>query len=127
MTEPASKLAIGTAQFGMTYGIANKNGQVQKDEITAILHLARRNGIDTLDTAKAYGTSEKAIGSYLKDHAKGSWKIIIKISDFKNSLSQQLKDSIKKLSARPTALLAHSVELFLNELIMIFFKSIYFS
>ena len=115
MTELASKLAIGTAQFGMEYGIANKDGQVQQDEITAILYLARRNRIGTLDTAKAYGTSEKAIGSYLKNHEKSSWKIIIKISDFKNSLSQQLKDSIKKLSARPTALLAHSAELYLNE------------
>ena len=68
MSNPVKKLAIGTAQFGMVYGIANQNGQVQQDEITTILDLAWENGIHTLDTAKAYGTSEEAIGSYLKNH-----------------------------------------------------------
>ena len=29
-----SKIAIGTAQFGLPYGISNKNGQVKKDEIS---------------------------------------------------------------------------------------------
>ena len=32
MFEPISKLAIGTAQFGMDYGIANHKGQVYEDE-----------------------------------------------------------------------------------------------
>ena len=31
------KLVIGTAQFGMAYGIANKKGQVSEDEVFEIL------------------------------------------------------------------------------------------
>ena len=57
------KLAIGTAQFGMTYGIANQLGQVSVDEATAIIDLARSVGIDTLDTAVDYGASETTLGN----------------------------------------------------------------
>ena len=111
----SNKLAIGTAQFGMSYGISNKNGQAHQDDITDILDLAWANKINTLDTAKSYGTSEKAIGSYLQKHVENSWKIITKISDFNESITIQLLDSMKKLSVRPTSLLAHSADLFLNE------------
>ena len=48
------KLVIGTAQFGMNYGIANTNGQVSFKEIIKILDYANLKGIDTLDTAKSY-------------------------------------------------------------------------
>jgi aryl-alcohol dehydrogenase-like predicted oxidoreductase len=58
-----SKLAIGTVQFGLPYGIANRNGQVSKAEVELILAEARRSGINTLDTAIAYGTSEDVLGS----------------------------------------------------------------
>lgn len=57
-----SRLALGTVQFGLPYGIANQEGQV--DQITAdkMLQLARVNGVDTLDTAIAYGESETCLG-----------------------------------------------------------------
>jgi aryl-alcohol dehydrogenase-like predicted oxidoreductase len=47
------KLAIGTAQFGSSYGI-KQDGQPTPDEINKILNLARQAGIDTIDTAPAY-------------------------------------------------------------------------
>ena len=47
------KLALGTAQFGMDYGIANRAGRVSQDEVASILTRARSEGIDTLDTAIA--------------------------------------------------------------------------
>ena len=56
------RLALGTAQFGMPYGIANTSGQVSRDEAKAILDLASANGIDTIDTAIAYGESEACLG-----------------------------------------------------------------
>ena len=58
-----SKLTLGTAQFGMAYGIANKSGQVDVNEVTKILDLASASGISTLDTAIAYGESESVLGS----------------------------------------------------------------
>lgn len=57
-----TKLALGTAQFGFAYGIANKVGKVKEKEVREILRLAYSVGIDTLDTAIAYGQSEQVLG-----------------------------------------------------------------
>ena len=71
-----SRLALGTAQFGLPYGIANSAGQVDTDEIAAILDVrARRGGIDTLDTAIAYGDSEQRLGEV----GVGEWRVITKL------------------------------------------------
>ena len=58
-----SKLALGTAQFGLTYGIANQKGQIKFSEANKILELAKNSNIDLIDTAIAYGDSEKVIGN----------------------------------------------------------------
>ena len=115
MLDSARKIAIGTAQFGMPYGIANKNGQVHGDEITAILNLAWENGVDTLDTAKAYGSSEESIGNCLKQRPKRSWNIVTKLSKSEINVADQIKDSTEKLTISPTIVMAHSTELFLDE------------
>ena len=56
------KLAIGTAQFGLNYGISNTQGQVDKAQVADILSLGASLGIDTLDCAGAYGNSEQILG-----------------------------------------------------------------
>jgi aryl-alcohol dehydrogenase-like predicted oxidoreductase len=56
------KLALGTVQFGLPYGIANRSGQVMRQEAKNMLQLAADNGIDMLDTAIAYGDSETCLG-----------------------------------------------------------------
>jgi len=52
------QLGLGTAQFGMTYGIAGRGCKVPEDEVRAILNRAFALGIRTLDTAPAYGNIE---------------------------------------------------------------------
>ena len=59
----AKRLAIGTAQFGSAYGIANTTGKPSDQQVSSILELARKNHIDTLDTAIAYGDSEASLGN----------------------------------------------------------------
>ncbi|HSI87150.1 MAG: aldo/keto reductase [Candidatus Methylacidiphilales bacterium] len=56
------KIALGTVQFGLKYGIANQSGQVAESEVRKILSLAQVAGIDTLDTAVGYGESEAVLG-----------------------------------------------------------------
>jgi aryl-alcohol dehydrogenase-like predicted oxidoreductase len=56
------KLAIGTAQFGMSYGINNSAGKVSQGAIKQILNYAASVGISSIDTAIAYGDSEKSLG-----------------------------------------------------------------
>lgn len=57
-----NKLALGTVQFGLDYGIANKRGKTPFREIKSILELCRNNGISLLDTASAYGDAEHLMG-----------------------------------------------------------------
>ncbi len=57
-----NRLALGTVQFGLPYGIANQAGQVTRATARNMLQLAREQGIDTLDTAIAYGESEACLG-----------------------------------------------------------------
>ena len=70
-----SKIALGTVQFGMDYGISNKTGQVSSEEIENILGYCKENGIDTLDTAQGYGESEKVLGQF----NLSSFKVITKL------------------------------------------------
>jgi len=56
------KLALGTAQFGMGYGVANSVGHIGTDHAKAILECAWENEIRTLDTAPSYGNSEEVLG-----------------------------------------------------------------
>ena len=113
MSSSANKLAIGTVQFGLDYGIANQNGKVNTNQIQSILNFAHENNINTIDTAKAYGDSEKSIGNYLKLKKK-TWYIITKISNSDKNLIEQILDSKEKLTVLPTIILAHSANLFLD-------------
>lgn len=79
-----NRIAIGTVQFGMPYGIANQSGQVSVAEAEKILNYAASNGCDTLDTAAAYGTSERILG----ECGVAGWKIISKIP----ALQPNMKD-----------------------------------
>jgi aryl-alcohol dehydrogenase-like predicted oxidoreductase len=58
-----SKLALGTVQFGLSYGIANQSGKVSLLEAKRILEQARNAKINLLDTAIAYGDSEEVLGA----------------------------------------------------------------
>ena len=55
-------LILGTAQLGMSYGVANKTGMPSTKEVRAILDEAAGCGITELDTAANYGESESVIG-----------------------------------------------------------------
>ena len=54
-----SKLALGTVQFGLNYGVANKFGIVEPSEVKKIFLLAKKFKINLIDTAIGYGESKK--------------------------------------------------------------------
>lgn len=62
-----SKLVIGTAQFGLPYGAANRTGQPEYNTVCEILETAFARGVNVLDTAALYGESEKILGRALQD------------------------------------------------------------
>jgi aryl-alcohol dehydrogenase-like predicted oxidoreductase len=57
-----SRLALGTVQFGLDYGVTHGGVRVPESEIRNILAVAHEAGIDTLDTAAAYGDAEDVLG-----------------------------------------------------------------
>lgn len=71
----SSKIVLGSAQFGLQYGINNKVGVVSTSEVSRILALAFQNGIDVIDTASAYGMAEEVLGQ----NDISSFKVISKI------------------------------------------------
>jgi aryl-alcohol dehydrogenase-like predicted oxidoreductase len=69
------KLALGTVQFGLSYGVANAAGQVSQAEAGAILRRAAQAGVTTLDTAIAYGNSETVLGGI----GVAGWRVVTKL------------------------------------------------
>jgi aryl-alcohol dehydrogenase-like predicted oxidoreductase len=58
----AQRIGLGTAQFGLDYGISNAGGCTPPAEVRAILSEALRRGVRVLDTAPAYGAAEALLG-----------------------------------------------------------------
>ena len=59
------QLCLGTAQFGLPYGITNTAGQVAESEVRALLIEAAAADVSWLDTAQAYGEAEAVLGRTL--------------------------------------------------------------
>lgn len=89
------KVALGTVQFGIEYGINNQEGIPEEDNIEAIFNYAWEHDIDLLDTASAYGNAENKIGRL----ADKSFKIVSKFTptDAAGTPEEQLKRSLSNL------------------------------
>lgn len=58
-------IALGTAQLGLSYGIANQAGKPDETAALALVRQALTLGIRAFDTAQAYGDSEAVLGRCL--------------------------------------------------------------
>lgn len=65
-----SQLTLGTVQLGLNYGVSNNEGVPGTEESRGILQAALNSGINTLDTARQYGSSEAVIGDFLERNGK---------------------------------------------------------
>jgi aryl-alcohol dehydrogenase-like predicted oxidoreductase len=90
-----SKLALGTVQFGLDYGISNTSGITAETEVEEIFNLCFDRGIQTVDTSQMYGSSEKLVGQF--NHNR--FQIITKINPLKGKFNTQntIEDSLQKL------------------------------
>ena len=95
-----SKLILGTVQFGLDYGINNTIGKPSKQNIKLILDTAYNNGINLLDTAEAYGDSQKRIGEY-HNNSTNKFNVITKFNskakEFSLSIIDRVYDNLKIL------------------------------
>lgn len=110
---PSIELALGTAQFGMTYGIAGRGAPVPADEIRAILVRAWNSGVRTIDTAPVYGNIEARIDRLAGDYA---FAIVSKIPALPPALAadgvatfveESIRETRARLGQRLSAILFH--------------------
>ncbi|MGH1376536.1 MAG: aldo/keto reductase [Alphaproteobacteria bacterium] len=116
-----SKLGLGTVKFGRNQGIKYPQGfELPTDNaLVDLLSLAKSFGINTLDTAPSYGSSEKRLGQLLKNQ-RNDWVIVGKAGEeFEDGEStyiftpdhfeMSLERSLKRLNTNYIdALLIHS-------------------
>lgn len=77
---PARRMVLGTAQFGLTYGIANTSGRPRQEQVDALVRTAIANGVQYVDTARAYGESEQVLGKALSGGWDSRATIVTKLS-----------------------------------------------
>jgi aryl-alcohol dehydrogenase-like predicted oxidoreductase len=114
-SKKTARIALGTVQFGIPYGIANKTGQVKPHTVKSILNRAQLSGIDTLDTAIAYGDSEKCLGQI----GAIGWRVVSKLpncpaNEYKSIskwVRNQVQGSLDRLKSKSLyGLLVHQPE-----------------
>ena len=109
---------LGTAQFGLDYGVSNTSGKVSDDELIKIQVYAKRYGVQYLDTANVYGNSENRIGE-MSELTK-EFGLITKTTHAKSKhcvkeniklINSELKKSLKKMKRSAVdVLLIHNLE-----------------
>ena len=104
------KLALGTVQFGLDYGILNTTGQAPLEEVKKVLKLAKEHNIDTLDTAARYGNSEQVLGEV----GVNNYRIITKTTPLKNGVDRVIKGFYQSLDnlniGQVDGLLIHNID-----------------
>lgn len=106
-----NRIVLGGAQLGLPYGILNGGETLSREEVARILDTAFDHGIDSIDTAIAYGQSESIIG----ETSQNRFKIISKlpplpvgISDVSEWVHSQVQGSLSRLKCTSLeALLLH--------------------
>lgn len=91
------RIVIGTAQWGLDYGITNTNGRLEENLIEEIVDLSVALGISKLDTASVYGDSEKRISKLGRDFSVQT-KIVASTPSGKVDSLHQLEQSLETLS-----------------------------
>ena len=111
------KIIIGTAQFGLNYGIANSKGKMKTNEIKKIIKYARTNNIKNIDTAHAYGDSEQRLGNV----GIKNFNVIVKLpatnptQPYDQWVKKSIHSSFKKLKInKADTVLVHNAKFLLD-------------
>ena len=92
------ELVLGTAQFGMKYGVTNTNGKMSRERQRRVIDIAKAYGVTKLDTAATYGKSEENLGAL----GVGEFSISTKIPFINNyqagDIAQYVDTSLQRLN-----------------------------
>lgn len=92
------KLALGTVQFGLDYGINNTEGKPSREKVFGILNKAYDLGIKDLDTADLYGDALEVLKEYKSTHTR-QFHIMSKfiMGEVSESIGSHLDRSLSRL------------------------------
>ena len=107
-------IGLGTAQFGLDYGVSNHSGVVSETEVRRILDFAKAAGVTYVDTATEYGSSEEVLGKA----GVTDFEVVTKLSRLPEGIAfegrvaswvrHQLKESLGRLNLEKiSGLLVH--------------------
>ena len=95
-----NNIILGTVQFGLNYGINNNKIKPDSKEIEKILNYSFDTGIEILDTAESYGSSQLEIGKYHKK-SNNKFKVITKSNSnfiaLDHNIEKRILNNIKEL------------------------------
>lgn len=115
------ELALGTAQFGLKYGITGRGKPIPTEEVRQLLARAWELGVRVIDTAPAYGDIEESLNELTGDYP---FVTVSKISAIpqkssNDAVEDHVSESIyvtqSRLGARLNTLLFHSSDDLLGE------------
>ncbi|SHG29466.1 Predicted oxidoreductase [Flavobacterium fluvii] len=112
-----NKLILGTVQMGLTYGINNTAGKPSFENSCDILSKAFESGIDTLDSAEAYGNAHQVIGDFHRLNPNIKFNVVTKIphNTTVDKIAEKINIYINDLNVDYLeALLFHSFESYQN-------------
>ena len=114
------KLILGTAQFGLKYGITNSDNKPDNKKTQQMLKTAYENGITIYDTARAYGDSEYKLGLFNKNYKNVTIITKLKIdNDTKDDVLLSVDKSLEMLNVDILdVLLLHRFEYLSNKIIL---------
>ena len=114
MLNITEKIVLGTAQFGMDYGIANIRGKPTKKRAFGILDFAWEKEIRRFDTAPGYG-SEALLGEFIMTNSLQDEAIVLTkipslegVSDYEKFVRTCLESSLEKLGCPVDVLFFHN-------------------
>jgi aryl-alcohol dehydrogenase-like predicted oxidoreductase len=112
-----NQLILGTVQMGLAYGINNTTGKPSFENSCDILSKAFESGIDTLDSAEAYGNAHQVIGDFHRLNPNIKFNVVTKIphNTTVDKIAEKISIYINDLNVHYLeALLFHSFESYQN-------------
>jgi aryl-alcohol dehydrogenase-like predicted oxidoreductase len=104
-----ARLTLGSAQFGMAYGVKNIRGQVPAAEVAQILRTAWDAGIRCVDTSADYGESESTLGRAFRE--SGCALDVVTKCPIDSSPTDSLRTSLRRLQrSRVAGYLFHDIQ-----------------
>lgn len=118
MTESYSKLVIGTANFGLRYGLKNDHCKLDDHGVHEINKVAKNCGINTFDTASAYGDAENRLSLISNDDVKIITKIGVSYHESfqRGKVIEDVGNSLENIKQTQLySVLLHRPEVLLNK------------